>query len=785
MSSTASFAPHLLLLDPAGDAHVPAGYTVVDTDVAWLRTTANVTDANAPKVLVRGAERCKWAYNWWQARGGQSFQCASPTTQLLARCPTLTEAQARQILADLPTPPSANLPALPALLSALHPGFAAHWQELPPHPAPTALRQHAARWLIWLSSEAAPFPEHQLPLLKSVLAAWQLSFPASAALFPVTSAEARVVLAAWLGYSEQPAKSPALTHALQWAEQFPLSVSPWLNAASAVFRQQVVTALSAAAVGTKDEAALAWWHQQTAQNQRAEIRFAALSALVQQLQMPAFASVATEHLVASLEHSPVATATLIATLRKLVPPPVPSAPPTEPAAALQWATQQYLPYRRWQASQKDNSEAAAQVQQLAQTFSDWFISAYPDHLVGTKAAHQQQYWAKRALTAPADDEIVLWVIADGLGWGDAHTLQKLVVKEAAGRLSLAAATPCFGLVPTITSHTKRAVRWAVPLHHTDAARANYFAQQPSPPADVRGIDNLAEAVQNAQAGQVLVWLPPEPDSVYHHPGSPKTIRDQAEGSLNGLAISIAEAVAAVPPTNSVRVLITTDHGRLLSESPRTLEPIAGFTGHGRAAFRAKAPAGQPIPRPEGAVDTDTIRWLDPERYRLPDWVAVARTDASFKIVNSNGAMRGGTDIFPHGGAWPEEVVVPWVELHSHLAQLLVGGVLTGESRSNRPGIASLRLVNSSPRPARLRQVEISIPRFETLIVAFDDLLPDSAELQWSVELPRWPDSAQAENTKVTVMLETPDGEQHSFNLTADLRNTDLRRTSVNPLDDLL
>ncbi|GAA4382161.1 hypothetical protein GCM10023186_22230 [Hymenobacter koreensis] len=424
------------------------------------------------------------------------------------------------------------------------------------------------------------------------------------------------------------------------------------------------------------------------------------------------------------------------------------------------------------------------MQLLAKGFSDWFLAAYPDHLVGTTASHQQQYWAKRALKMPASDELVLWIIADGLGWNDALTLQQLVVNRAAGRLSLAAAIPCFGLVPTITSHTKRAVRWAVPLHHTAAARANYFAQQPTPPADVRGIDNLAEAVQTAQAGQVLVWQPPEPDSIYHHPGSAQTIRNQAEGSLNGLAISICEAVAAVPVTTAVRVLITTDHGRLLGESPRTLEPIPGFTGHGRAAFRAKAPATVPIPRPEGAVDSESVRWLDPDRYRLPDWVAVARTDASFKIVNNNGGMRGGTDLFPHGGAWPEEVVVPWIELHSQLAKLIVGGILTGEARSNRTGTATLRLVNSSPRLARLRRVEVIIPRVEPLEVVFDDLLPDSAELVRAIELPRWPDAAQAEKTQVTITLETPDGEQHSFVVPADLRNTDLRQNAANPLDDL-
>ncbi|KAA5548345.1 hypothetical protein [Adhaeribacter rhizoryzae] len=785
MSQTSSQISNALLLDPAGDAPVPTGYMVVDTDVAWLRVAAQVkTHVIAPKIIIRGVDRCNWAYKWWQALGGQTETCTSPTMQLMELCPSLSEIQARQVLADLSTATTAKLPTLEVLLEELYPSFSPHWQELPLHPAATELSKHAAHWLSWLAAQPSTFPAHQLPLVKTVLAAWYLSFPDAAALFPTSPAEAQTILTTWIGY-EAPTASSSLAPALAWAKQFPLPVTSWMANAYSAFNQQVVGILSGAPVNAQDQVALSWWQLQTSKAQRPEIRLVALNVLVQQLQSPAFTQAATERLVSELERSSVATNSIVTTLRKLVPPPVPPYPPTEPSSVLQWVTQYYLPYRLWQASHNSNLEAKDKVQKLAEAFSDWFLETYPLKLVGKPAHYQQQYWAKGALQKPSSDEIVLWVIADGLGWGDALTLQQNILNQAAGRLSLAAATPCFGLVPTITSHTKRAVRWAVPLEFTEAAKTKYFAQQPAPPADIRGIDNLAEAVQTAQAGQVLVWQPPQPDSIYHNPGSAQTIRNQAKGSLAGLADSICEAVASVPTNTSVRVLITTDHGRLLSESPRILEPISGFTGHGRAAFRATPPTIKPIPRPEEAVDTDSVRWLDPDPYKLPDWVAIARSDASFKIVNHTGNMRGGTDIFPHGGAWPEEVVVPWIELQSNLAAFLVGGSLIGESRSNRPGKAELSLVNSSSRPGRLRKIEIDIPRLEGLVIEFDELLPGLNKLKKTVELPRWPDTAQAEKTIVTAIFETPDGELHSFVLTADLRNNDLRQTSSNPLDDLI
>ena len=463
---------------------------------------------------------------------------------------------------------------------------------------------------------------------------------------------------------------------------------------------------------------------------------------------------------------------------------MPLAPPTDPVAALQWAINNYLPYRQWQVLQPDNTAAAAEAQALAQQFSDWYLTTYPAQLVGTSKPYQHQYWSLQAQQTVSSDECVFWIITDGLGWVDAQVLQQLIVDQAAGRLKVATSTPCFGLLPTITSHTKRPVRWAVPLPYVATSQKQYFARLPQPPADMRNTDNLAAAVRGGAAGQLLVWQPLQPDEVYHQAGDPQTICAQAEGTLYYLANSIAQAVAAVPNSLSVRVLLTTDHGRLLSESPRTLEPIPGFTGHGRAAYRDKAPNTVPIPRPEGAEDTDTIRWLDPERFRLPDWVAIARSNASFKIVSLTGSMRGGTDLFPHGGAWPEEVIVPWIELHSHLVPLFVSGTLSGESRSNRPGQAKLRLVNSSPRSARLRRVTVSIPRLEPITEVFDVPLPASTELLQNFDLPRWPDTAQAGQTYVTILVETPDSDQHSFTLTADLRSTDLRQANSNPLDDL-
>src|SRR5690606_21032877 len=159
-------------------------------------------------------------------------------------------------------------------------------------------------------------------------------------LFPLTAVNAQAAITAWIGYNDSESLSSDITSAVSWAKQFPLDVTKWITEARNTFLQKLTSTLSGVPPKKQDQAALSWWQLQTSKSQRSEIRLVALKALIQHLKLPAFSQAATELLVSELEKSPAADHATVTTLRQLVPPPVPSAIPTEPADALKWVTEE-------------------------------------------------------------------------------------------------------------------------------------------------------------------------------------------------------------------------------------------------------------------------------------------------------------------------------------------------------------------------------------------------------------------------------------------------------------
>nr|GFD56036.1 hypothetical protein [Tanacetum cinerariifolium] len=64
-------------------------------------------------------------------------------------------------------------------------------------------------------------------------------------------------------------------------------------------------------------------------------------------------------------------------LARHLPPPEPGPLPIDPEAVLQWATDEYLPYRIWQAALEQPDEAAMTiVRHHALAFGSWLLANY-------------------------------------------------------------------------------------------------------------------------------------------------------------------------------------------------------------------------------------------------------------------------------------------------------------------------------------------------------------------------------------------------------------------------
>jgi hypothetical protein len=740
--------PTQLLLDPVGDALFPAGYRRLTTEVAWLReaTVLPASELAPPAVVVSGPALCAWAERWWRGRGGDCQLLQSPTAHLIAACPMLGLRDAQQVLADL-GPTWATRPApwmLPEVLQALHPSFssaantATGWLAQPAStPARTAL---AAHWLLWLTNQPHPFPQYQLPLLTQQLAMW--ADTDTAPLASTDQATAQTLLANWLGLAEPASGQP---DPAKLVGVFPVPVpAAWVAQARTLYSQQLTglnqTHLSASEVNQR---LATWWQQRNVPSVPLGLREAAaglyadfLLSRPQLLQLQHL-----RELVPLLGSAPQAQL-----LQNALPPTEPAdlPPNATPATVLQWATAEYLPYRRWQAGLSDTQAVpTTRVAALATQFEDWLLANYPALLVSpnTGLLHMQQ---AETLRFTRTQEVTLWVVPDGLGWLDAQTLADHIHAATAGHLTPPRATACLGLLPTITSLTKEPLLRSTTARALPLARPNHIRRERS----IRGHLNPADHLRDVQPGDLFIWTPLDPDSAYHGQYDRPTIQQRVAHLLQVMAQQLAAAVQAIPASLALRVIITTDHGRQLGSSPRSVAIPAGFESHGRAAYAVNQnPAVVPLPadlaRPE-------LAWLEPEAFGLPCWAATVRGNVAFRTNNTDA---GGLLHFPHGGLWPEEVVVPWLVAERIATAPALTARLSGHGLARGRGELTLTLTNPSAQVYTLVSLALTSPEgFAVSLSLNGQSLPATATHTQVLTLENWPSPTQLAGLQAKLQL---------------------------------
>lgn len=737
-----------LLLDPVGDAVLPTGYQRLGTEAAWLRLAAGLpaNDTSTPQVVVSGSDLCAWAERWWAGRGGVCQALQSPTEHLLVACPALSRPAALVVLREL-GPSWATRPApwpLAEVLQTLYPTFgqphdpATGWAAQPTtSPVRVAL---AAHWLLWAAGQTQPWPAHHVPLLSQHLTTWAVAD--ASALFPLEVAEARALLRLWLGLDSA---APGQSNPIKLVGPFPVAVPPhWLAQARAKYEQQFTELNQTNLADDELRRSLnAWWQQHNssalapALHELAAVQYAEfLLAYPQLLQ-----AVHLRELLPVLGTAPQAQQ-----LQQALPPPEPADLPAAaaPAAVLQWVTTEYLPYRQWQASQPSpQAQATQRVLALAAQFEEWVLAHYPNLLVGPNLGllHIQQAESIRFANT---SEVTLWVVPDGLGWLDAATLAGNLHTLAAGRVTQPQATACFGLLPTITSLTKQPLLRSTTAEALPRARPNTVRRERAIPGHL----NPADYLRDAQPGDLFIWTPPDPDSAYHGQFDRLTIQHRIPQLLQVLAQQLAAAVQAVPASLPLRLVVATDHGRMLGSSARSVAIPEGFESHGRAAYAAKGnaaltPSPHDLARPE-------LAWLEPEAFGLPYWAAAVRGDVAFRTNNTDAV---GQLHFPHGGLWPEEVIVPWVVIERTAAVAPLTVRLSGHGLARRQGKLTLTLTNPTRQTYTLLSLILSgSDGFAAALPLNGQALSATATNTQVLVLENWPTPTQVSTLQVRLQL---------------------------------
>ncbi|NLE95792.1 MAG: hypothetical protein GX600_08995 [Dehalococcoidia bacterium] len=712
-----------LYLDKNGDCEPPAGVALVESEVDFLRAFPGEGD-----ILVRGPSLCWWAGNVWLGRGWPVLPLLSPVDELSDCALGAEPGQVAQLyeenvrlLSQLTRPFR-----LRNVLEAIYP--VPLWRG---HPS----LRHAAEWLVWLDQTDPP--PTVLPLLRTQAMLWRATCkgPELVLYDAYDASKARELLAGWLGYGDGApgADLPA----------FPLDVPRrHLDTATRNWRSRIVRTQ-----GAYVEDLLRRMTPRRVRERAAEIAFdfyrSNRGALSQEV----------VRLLADF-----LTPERTGELRKWLPPPQPGNPPTDVAHVRQWFTGEYLPFRQWCLLSED-TEGLAKAEEVGKAFALWFLGFYPTAISGGDPA--VAFARSNTLRGGGREEVTLLVIADGLSVIDAETL----VREIASldsRLTVCRNDIVFAAVPTVTGVCKPALvhgctpRDAANLPAGDAAGARVLTENQDP----------GEALRAAVAGDFFIWTHGEPDRTYHSHGDTVTLLEKVRGAVQTIAQRVVTAASAVPSHLRLRIVVTTDHGRLLGKSERAIPVPSGMHSHQRVAMGAQPDstgnAGHVVREREGYL------LLDGRRFGFSDTddCAVAYSDRAFRANDG----KSGVEHFPHGGLAPEEVLISWCEILRDQEPPHIECKATGSAREGRAGQVTVQCVNTGLVDVTIEVIEFQFRDKPTIHVVANTPLAGMSQCAVCGTLDSWPTPSDLRAASCVARIRLPVGDKDTVPVELDLRS---------------
>lgn len=715
-----------MLLDREGKALIPDGYQVIDSDIDFLLYAT----VDRP-LLVRGQRRCQWAAEFWDGRHIPYRELQSPVHNLREIVPDLDEKDAETICAALPESLLSRLGKLnlTKLLQALFPNVL--WEKRPS-------KAHAADWLLWLY-ECTSDPLFE-PILKAQARLWQQEVDdVTYSVYAATNAEvASKLLYVWLGLTPD----DMLVELGRFPARLPDSLR---EQAPKVWKERII-ARRGSLIGDLTDLPI-----------RHELISTAAQETVNYLERHPRALTPTlrDQLVSYL------TTEEQNRLLQLMPPPMPGNLPEEAEAVLAWFRSQYLPARQWQSVFGSEADRLM-INQTAEQFAMWYLSQYPRALNGGSLQNHLCF-SRTAASQQQETRVTLLIVLDGLHAVDAKQLLTYLQRQT-DRLSVWEDGLAFAPLPTITEVCKPALLAGV---------APELAWQMSALGELLPENrNPVESLRQALPGQLYIWRVQEPDRTYHQRNNSETLDAEIDGQLFTIAGKIRDVVKDVPSELPLSLILTSDHGRLLAKAVRQLEVPPGMQSHGRAAVGA---ARRTFGERGYAIDNGVV-YLHAKRFGLLHDAAVAFGEETFRTNDG----KTGSEWYPHGGLYPEEVIVPWIELMRDMALPEVTIELKGSGQAGQQGTFTIKLCNTGDIPVTatiltfivggrkmMQQVNMTVPPYTE----------ESHEGRWDT----WPNKAETESMTANLRLVLP----NKLSFVVAIENPQIESIAMYQRDDIL
>jgi hypothetical protein len=647
-------------------------YTIVTTERALLETLGT---GDRP-LWICGEFLCQWAKTWlrsWEYPDAQLHTYQSPRQRLQQAIPqieipdTWDEAQCLTFLDRLDAVDPSMCDPIVILLSSISDRDVDFWQAETSH-------THLAEWL------TIKLPETYRPLEQF----WQQRRPPST-LFDfyqvASNSEKYDLLRCWLGITDR-CKPPILG-------TFPIVIPTMLETEFRNYWERQLLTSKGECLDRIDP------EQQPGFEQIAQLSLKLFE------QQPDYITAPRSHKlrpVFSLEENQK--------LDTLTPPARPEPLPADASTndTLDWITQRYLPYRRWETTRLAKSASDRRHScDLAGSFVDWIYNNYPRLKAIPVAESPLNYRATHTAIDLSQTAPVFWVVVDGLGWLDHCELISLLAER---NLHVERdLTPTFSILPTTTQYAKwglyaqqtpRGDRWSNDIKSAFASigRGQHYTDGQT--------SQLERDLQNDKH-PLYCWDTTMLDKLYHSPASwDRLYKVDRPSELKKIANLIDHFINLHPNSESVQVVIASDHGQLFGECAARIPKPPDLETCGRIA--------------QGRSDDPRFLTLDRDTFDLPEDLSIVRGEASFNSYRyshdneTNGA---------HGGLFPEEVTIGFSCLRLHPTRNIPIVTMTGTGEAGKPGAIHLEVYNSNT--VTLRDVTWEID--PKLAIDLPDCLP--------------------------------------------------------------
>lgn len=468
----------------------------------------------------------------------------------------------------------------------------------------------------------------------------------------------------------------------------------------------------------------------------------------------------------------VQNTSLLEQLRSKIPVPEPGEVPTSLTETIRWYQEEYVPYRLFALIQ-EGTKTQEVLEACQRQFCIWLLETMPKLLVENPESSVLLFNRMRHFSAKTKKLTTLVIVLDGLALTDGETIKKLILNQVP-ELHPRKLTLGLSLLPTITQVCKPAIYYAT-------LPKNVEESLPYPIKIVKENRSPLKVLKEAEEGEVIIWSHSQPDATYHKSADKEIIETSINAEFQIIVSTLKQILEDKKVSSNLRVVFTADHGRLPVKSKRKHPTPTGMESHGRAAI---GKSGKDFPS-SGYLIEGNIVYLSQYRYGLPYDAAFILNDEAFTMSGG----KGGMDEFSHGGAFPEEVFVPWLEFETTVEEPSLEYKVDGRGQAGRKGYINFELTNPSNELFHVESIRVEfVSHGEVCILNSESAVIDPMTSQKiAIDFERYPTESEVATLKITLTLKNKDGSTNDIPVVFLLEDIHIEKfytRDENPLEGL-